>query len=59
VFLAEVSSVGYDAVGRAAPNQLKGIPDLYRAFRADRNPVVVKVPEIAAPSTKITPDDGE
>lgn len=51
VFCAEIQSVGYDAVGRPAPNQLEDIPARYRAFLADPCPAVVEVPQIASFTT--------
>lgn len=47
VFLAEAQSVGYDATGRPAPNQLPDILAGYRAFLTDPAPFLVDVPVLA------------
>ncbi len=46
VFLAEAQSVGYDATGRPAHNQLPDILEAYRAFEANPIEYLVEVPEI-------------
>jgi type I restriction enzyme M protein len=47
VFLAEAQSVGYDATGRPAHDQLPDILEAYRAFQADAAPFLVEVPVLA------------
>jgi type I restriction enzyme M protein len=60
VFLAEAQSVGYDATGRPAYNQLPDILEAYRTFEADPAPFLVEVPVLATDEvaeSEVTDDD--
>ncbi len=56
VFLAEAASVGYDATGRAAPNQLPDILAAYREFCRDPRRNLVEVPDLGSPASE---DEGD
>jgi type I restriction enzyme M protein len=69
VFLAEAQSVGYDATGRRAPNQLPEILEAYHGFQASPAEHLVEIPVIgpsltadedaAVAAEEEAPDDGD
>ena len=58
VFLAEAASVGYDATGHAAPNDLDEILAAWRAFRDAEAKELVTVPDLLVRTAKVA-GDGE